>query len=165
MQSKHATGRIIRLGASAALLLTAAPALAAPAYLDDRSTAASLVRSFYNAVNLQQYARAYTYFGPNGGPTPYAQFSAGYAGTVSVTVATGAAQSDGAAGSIFFTLPVAIDAVQSDGSHKQFAGCYTTRLIEPSVQDPPVTPMFIYKASLHPAHGAIASILPHCAPQ
>ncbi len=150
---------------AALALLAVAPALAAPAYLDDRSTAASVVKSFYNAINLQQYSRAYTYFGPNGGPNSYAQFSAGYANTASVSVATGAAQPDGAAGSSFYTLPVAIDAVQSDGSHRQFAGCYTTRLIDPGVQDPPVTPMFIYKASLHPASGPIASILPHCPTQ
>ena len=140
------------------------PALAAPAYLDDRSTATAVVKSFYNAVNRQEYARAYTYFGPNGGPQPYDQFAAGYADTASVKVLTGTEQDDGAAGSIYFTLPVAIDARQSDGSHKQFAGCYTIRFVQPGVQEPPVTPMFIYKASLHAAHGALPAILPDCEP-
>ena len=138
------------------------PAFAAqPAYLDDRSTAASLVRSFYNAVNRQEYARAYTYFG-NSAPQPYATFANGYANTAFVTVVTGAAVSDGAAGSIYFTLPVAIDALQSNGTHKQFAGCYVTRLVEPTIQDPPATPMFIYKASLQVAHGNVHALLPHC---
>ncbi|MDR3476138.1 MAG: hypothetical protein P4M09_31220 [Devosia sp.] len=140
-----------------------AAAAASPAYLDDRSTAASLVKSFYNAVNRHEYARAYTYFGANP-PQPYQPFADGYADTASVTVVTGAATSDGAAGSTYFTLPVAIDAVQSNGTHRQFAGCYTTRLIQPGVQDPPVTPMFIYKANLHAAHGPIGSLLPHCQP-
>src|SRR6185437_12487561 len=138
------------------------PAFAAePAYLDDRSTAASLVRSFYNAVNRQEYARAYTYFGANP-PQPYSSFVNGYAGTAFVTVATGAAISDGAAGSIYYTLPVAIDARQSNGTHKQFAGCYVTRLVQPTIQDPPVEPMFIYKATLNVAHGNIRALLPHC---
>ena len=141
---------------------TVTPSLAAqPAYLDDRSTAASLVRSFYNAVNRQEYARAYTYFGANP-PQPYSSFANGYAGTAFVTVATGAAISDGAAGSIYYTLPVAIDARQSNGTHKQFAGCYVTRLVQPTIQDPPVEPMFIYKASLNVAHGNIRALLPHC---
>src|SRR6185437_17036568 len=84
------------------------PAFAAePAYLDDRSTAAALVKSFYNAVDRHEYARAYTYFGAAGGPQPYAQFAAGYADTVSVRVVTGTAQGEGAAGSTYFTLPVA----------------------------------------------------------
>jgi hypothetical protein len=153
-----------QMGFAVLLLLGSAPALAAqPAYLDDRSTAASLVRSYYNAVNRHEYARAYTYFGDSP-PQPYQQFADGYADTVSVSVATGAATSDGAAGSTYFTLPVAIDALQSNGTHRQFAGCYTTRLIQPGVQDPPVTPMFIYKATLHVAHGPIAGLLPHCQP-
>jgi hypothetical protein len=155
----------VRCGVALILATTALPALAAPpAYLDDRSTAASLVRSFYNAVNRHEYARAYTYFGADNGPTPYPQFAAGYSNTVSVSVVTGAAVGDGAAGSTYFTLPVAIDAVSTDGSHKQFAGCYTTRLIEPGVQEPPVTPMFISKAKLSPAHGSIRALLPQCAP-
>ncbi|MEO8884142.1 MAG: hypothetical protein ABI377_12130 [Devosia sp.] len=156
--------RLLELSVPAAIAVVAliAPALAAqPAYLDDRSTAASLVRSFYNAVNRQEYARAYTYFGTSA-PQPYASFASGYADTASVAVATGTAVSDGAAGSIYFTLPVAIDALSSNGTHKQFAGCYVTRLVEPTVQDPPVTPMFIYKASLGVAHGNIRALLPHC---
>ncbi len=145
-------------------LVSTLPALAAqPAYLDDRSTAASLVRSYYNAINRQEYARAYTYFGDSAAPQPYPAFAAGYAGTASVAVVTGDATSDGAAGSIYYTLPVAIDAVSTAGTHKQFAGCYTTRLIQPTNQDPPVTPMFIYQARLSPAHGPIAGLLPYCA--
>jgi hypothetical protein len=141
------------------------PALAAePAYLDDRSTAASLVRSFYNAVNRHEYARAYTYFGEGGGPQPYEQFAQGYADTQFVTVVTGTAVGDGAAGSSYYTLPVAIDAVSDGGGHKQFAGCYTTKLVDPGNQDPPVTPMYIFKAALHPAHGALASLLTDCQP-
>ena len=145
-------------------LAAAVPVCAAePAYLDDRSTAASLVRSFYNAINRHEFARAYTYFGDSGAPQPYSPFAAGYADTASVTVVTGTASSDDAAGSTYYTLPVAIDAVSTSGTHRQFAGCYTTRLIQPANQDPPVTPMFIYQARLAPAHGQLSALLPHCA--
>jgi len=151
------------IGIAALLLLASAPAFAAePSYLDDRSTAASLVNSYYNAVNRHEYARAYTYFGPNGGPKPYSDFAEGYQDTEHVSVLTGAAQSDGAAGSIYYTIPVAIDAVTDDGRHRQFAGCYVTRLVEPGNQDPPVVPMYIYQAKLHAAHGRLAAILPDC---
>ena len=144
--------------------MAGAAAAAQPAYRDDRSTAAALVQSFYNAVNRQEYARAYTYFGENNAPQSYANFASGYADTVSVAVATGQAISDGAAGSTYFTIPVAIDALSSNGGHKQFAGCYTTKLVEPTVQEPPITPMYIYKARLNVAHGNIHNILPVCTP-
>jgi hypothetical protein len=150
------------IGVSVLLLLSALPAFADPAYLDDRSTAGSLVRSFYNAVNLHQYARAYSYFGDNAAPEPYENFAQGYQDTQFVTVVTGAEQSDGTAGSIYYTIPVAIDALSDGGGHKQFAGCYTTRLIDPDNQDPPVTPMFISAAKLHVAHGNINRLLPDC---
>ena len=46
-----------RIAFAVLLLFEVLPVLAAePAYLDDRSTAASLVRSFYNAVNRHEYA-------------------------------------------------------------------------------------------------------------
>ena len=105
--------RLLALALLGALLPVAAQA--EPAYLDDRSTPEALVRSLYNAVNRHEYARAYTYFGPNGGPKPYEIFAQGYADTQFVTVATGTAQSDGAAGSIYYTIPVAIDALSDDG--------------------------------------------------
>lgn len=153
-----------RIASATFAVFVALPALAAqPAYLDDRSTAAALVKSFYNAINRHEYARAYTYFG-SVAPQPYATFADGYADTASVKVATGRTVSDGAAGSVYYTLPVAIDALQSDGTHKQFAGCYTARLVQPSVQDPPVTPMFIAKAHLDAAHGSLRAILPRCPP-
>jgi hypothetical protein len=154
---------LLRIAAAAATALLGTVALAAePAYVDDRSTAASLVKSFYNAVNRHEYARAYTYFGSNGGPKPYEDFAQGYADTQFVAVATGRAQSDGAAGSTYYTIPVAIDALSDGGGHQQFAGCYVTRLIEPGNQEPPVVPMYIDQAKLHPAHGRLADILPNC---
>ena len=92
------------------------PAFAAePAYLDDRSTAAALIRSFYNAVNRHEYARAYTYFGPNGGPKPYEIFAQGYADTQFVTVATGTAPG-GSAGSVSFAALFRLHPVTRTGT-------------------------------------------------
>ena len=47
----------------ASVLATASAGAAEPAYLDDRSDAASLVQSLYNAINRHEYARAWDYFG------------------------------------------------------------------------------------------------------
>jgi hypothetical protein len=47
----------------ATLSASAAPAkeITLPAYLDNRSTAVDVIESYYNALSLQQYARAFTY--------------------------------------------------------------------------------------------------------
>ena len=78
--------------AIAGTLLLTHPAQAADAspYLDDRSTPEQLVRSLYNAINRQEYARAYTYFDP----APAADFDtyvAGFENTVRVDLALGEA--------------------------------------------------------------------------
>src|SRR5690349_21692340 len=91
-RSEERDMRLLNYLLMAPALMVATSTLAAqPAYVDDRSTAASLVRSYYNAINRQEYARAYTYFGDNNAPQSYSSFAAGYADTVSVTVATGSA--------------------------------------------------------------------------
>lgn len=127
---------------------SAALAQGSPAYLDNRSTAASLVRSLYNAISLKQYARAWSYFG---GPKPaadYAAFAAGYKTTGRVRVAVGKMQSEGAAGSIYTTVPVAIAARQAGGDVDIYAGCYLTRMLEPQIEAPAFKPLFIVKGRL-----------------
>ncbi|MEO5808185.1 hypothetical protein [Devosia sp.] len=137
-----------------------------PDYLDDRSTASSVVASFYNAINRQEYSRAYSYFGIDAAGASYEDFKAGYADTASVSVKTGAEISDGAAGSTYYTLPVAIDAQSRAGKHKVFAGCYTLRLVQPAVQDTPqFSPLHIEKAALKVAKGSLDMLVGKpCAP-
>ncbi|MEW9808208.1 DUF1176 domain-containing protein [Mesorhizobium sp. ZMM04-5] len=133
-------------------------------YLDDRSSAASLVESFYNAVNRKEFARAWDYFGDEKPAADPDAFAAGYADTAGVEVYTGAVASEGAAGSTFYHLPVAILAAQTDGSEKVFAGCYVVRLVNPSVQEPPFRPMHIEKGSLSPSDLAFDEALPESCP-
>lgn len=151
--------------AAFAIGLTLAPSLAAAedAYLDNRSDAASLVKSLYNAVNRKEYARAWDYFGDQKPQKTYEKFVEGYATTDRVDVATGAVSEEGAAGSIFYQVPVAIRATDTSGNAKTFAGCYTARLSQPSIQEPPFRPMHIEKGSLKPAStdgGPLADALP-----
>jgi hypothetical protein len=136
-----------------------AVARAADAYLDDRSTPEALVRSLYNAINRHEYARAYGYFSepPAKGVDAYAK---GFADTAQVKLLTGAAGSEGAAGSTYYNLPVAIEAVDTEGKSKVYAGCYTLRLSDPSIQADEYHPLHIEKGVLKPAKGDLEDALP-----
>jgi len=154
---------------TAALLLAstalfAGTAAADDAYIDDRSDAAALVRSFYNAVNSREYARAWGYFGDTKPSKSFAAFTAGYEKTERVEVLTGAVGAEGAAGSTFYYVPVALSATDTDGGARIFAGCYLARLANPQIQDPPFRPMHLEKGSLRPADGDLADVLPQSCP-
>lgn len=147
------------LFALAAGLSAGDAARAADGYLDDRSDATMLVRSLYNAIDRKEYARAYGYFAepPAESVEAYAE---GFADTEGVEVLTGAAAEEGAAGSVFTTLPVAIRATKSDGGETFFAGCYTTRLANPQVQAESFTPIMIEDGTLEQADGPLEAALP-----
>jgi hypothetical protein len=130
-------------------------------YVDDRSDATAVIISFYNAINRQEYARAYSYYGDPAQAGDFDTFAAGYADTKHVELLAGAPVAEGAAGSTYYTLPVAIDAEAKDGSHAQYAGCYLLRLANPAIQAaPPFKPMHIEKGDLQPAEGDLKAILP-----
>jgi hypothetical protein len=118
-----------------------------PVYSDDRSDGAALVRSLYNAVSRHEYARAWSYF-----ETPPAKdfdaFVKGYDDTLRVDVVTGRVSSEGAAGSIFSEVPVAIRATDAKGETKVFTGCYTVKAVNPQIQEPPFHALMIEKAKL-----------------
>lgn len=143
-------------------LSVALPAVAAPApYMDDRSTAESVIRSFYDAINRQEYSRAWSYYSDGQGVPEFDAFVQGYSDTKSVTVTLGTAAGDGAAGSTYWTLPVSLDAVNSNGKHSYFAGCYTLRLANPQIQaEPPFKPLHIVSGKLKTAKGAGEAYLP-----
>ncbi len=119
-------------------------------YIDDRSDAASLVRSLYNAINRKEFARAWDYFGDTKPASDFDSFVKGYEGTQAVKVITGAVSSEGAAGSTFFSVPVAIAATGADGQENVFAGCYTARLVNPQLQEQNFQPLHLEKGALKP---------------
>ncbi|MDW6022694.1 DUF1176 domain-containing protein [Mesorhizobium sp. BAC0120] len=131
-------------------------------YLDNRSDAGALVRSFYNAVNRKEYARAWDYFGDQKPAKTFDQFVKGYADTERVDVATGGISEEGAAGSVYFQVPVAIKATDKNGDEKVFAGCYTARLANPAIQEQGFQPMHIEQGGLKPgsADGPLSDALP-----
>jgi hypothetical protein len=131
-----------------------------PAYLDNRSDAAELVRSLYNAINRREYARAWDYYGETKPAKDLQAFTDGYAKTERVEVETGGISQEGAAGSVYFSVPVAIKAIGKDGSEKMFAGCYTARLANPQIQDTSFVPLHIEKGTLDPAQGELDQAVP-----
>lgn len=134
-----------------------------PNYLDDRSTPGSVLQSLYNAINRREYARAYSYWrdsAPPGTPPAYPEFVRGYADTASVHLVTGNVTGEGAAGSVFYTVPVRLEALRTDGSERVFVGCYTLRLVQPAVQEPPFVPLGIVGSRLRLARDAPSPKLP-----
>ena len=141
-------------------LAAAAQGASPPPYLDDRSDAAALVRSLYNAVNRKEYARAWSYFGDDKPAKDLQSFVNGYAATEKVDLATGSVAAEGAAGSMFYSLPVAIRATGTDGSRHVFAGCYTARLADPAIQGDMFVPLHLERGTLKPSSGDLLDALP-----
>lgn len=129
------------------LMLVAASAGAQEPYLDDRSTPESLLHSLYNAINRGEYARAYSYFSPPPA-SDLESYANGYQDTERVDLVVGRPLAEGAAGSVYYQLPVVIHAFMTDGSEQVFAGCYTLRLANPAIQAADYTPMHIVDGSL-----------------
>jgi hypothetical protein len=154
---------MLRSTALLLILLAGTPVLAQdqPDYLDDRSTAQSVIASFYNAIDRKEYARAWSYYQDGEGVPAFDDFLTGYESTESVAVTFGETAEEGAAGSIFYTLPVSLDAVDAGGRHSYFAGCYTLRLANPQIQaEPPFRPLHIVEGHLKKAKGAGTSFAP-----
>lgn len=154
------------LAALAALL--AAPALAAetpPDYVDDRSTPERVITSLYNAIDRHEYLRGWSYFTPETAPD-YPAFRDGYAETDRVRLRVGEVQSEGAAGSIHSSVPVALLATGTDGGETVFEGCYRLTQVQPGVQDmPPFRPIQIDGGTLAETATPFDSAMGVCDPE
>ncbi|UCI05457.1 DUF1176 domain-containing protein [Mesorhizobium sp. B1-1-8] len=144
---------------SVAVVARTAHAADAP-YVDDRSSAEAVIRSLYSAINRHEFARAWGYFGDTKPAKDFNSFVKGYDGTDAVEVKTGAVSDEGAAGSIYFSVPVAIQATDKKGEAKVFAGCYTLRQVNAQIQEPPFQPIFIDKGALKPSTAEFEDAMP-----
>ena len=117
-------------------------------YLDDRSTAEAVVTSYYNAINRHEYARAFSYYGGDAALPNYDRWERGYEDTLVVEVRFGEVTEEGAAGSVYYNVPVKLDVETTEGRHRYFLGCYVVRLANPAIQGVPFIPMHIEDASL-----------------
>jgi hypothetical protein len=129
-----------------------------PNYSDDRTTPEAVIGSFFNAINLGEYSRAYTYWEANaaaGQLGPFDQFVQGYSNTASVEVITGATESEGATGHWYFKVPVTLIATMTDGSTQTFVGCYRLHMANTGFQtQPPFVPLQIEWANVQQVDNA-----------
>ncbi|RFC62839.1 hypothetical protein DYI37_12825 [Fulvimarina endophytica] len=133
-------------------------------FLDDRSTPEALIASLYNAIDRQEYLRAWSYYAEGEGRPAWDDYPAGFAQTRTVTVKTGAVTSEGAAGSVYSNVPVAIRAETRSETTEVFTGCYVTRFVEPGNQAaPPYVPLQIVKGELSPAKESFETAAGTCA--
>ncbi|RLQ87506.1 DUF1176 domain-containing protein [Notoacmeibacter ruber] len=130
-------------------------------YYDDRSLPQTVIFSLYNAINRREFSRAYSYFGipPAASPEDYA---AGFEEMAMVQIATGGARQEGAAGSIYAVIPVAIRSVGKDGSQDVYAGCMRLRLAQPSIQASDFTGWHIDRTAIAASDQAYETAMMDC---
>lgn len=83
------------------------------------SSAQQVVEDYFAAINAGNYALAWSLGGMNIENGSYSSFVQGFADTSSDTVTVVSVNGD--------TVSVTLDAAQTDGTHKYFAGTYTVR--------------------------------------
>ncbi len=89
----------------------------------DAEAAVAVLRNYYAALNVRDFARAHALWRQN--PQTVAQFADGFAGTAGVSVEIGApGPIDAGAGQRFIEIPVRLDATQQDGRVDRYAGRY-----------------------------------------
>jgi hypothetical protein len=88
-----------------------------------------VLQAYYWAIDEGNYSRAYTYWENNGQASQqsYTVFVQGFASTDRVTLATGQAQTNAAAGSVYTEVPVVVLGQQHDGKKQLFCGTYRLR--------------------------------------
>jgi hypothetical protein len=133
-------------------------------FIDNRSGPIETVSSLLNAINLKQFSRAYFYFEtPATFPGPFDAYAAGYANTDSITATFGIIQTEGAAGSTYYTVPVGMKVLSTSNTTQTFVGCYTLRLAQPANQTvPPFHPLSIVSGKFSQVDNSadINSLLP-----
>ena len=116
-----------------------------------------LLASYYNAITLQEYARAYSYWDENAPDRiGYAAFAQGFA---NVQTARALARlpivSDVAAGTAHAEVPVVVQVTLKNGVEELYAGCFHVIRRNAPIGDPPVIDpnWYLYSATLQPAAG------------
>lgn len=116
---------------------TAVP-LPMPVVYTNQTTPPDLLASYYNAINRQEYGRAYTYWNVAPFGQTETQFANGFADTRNVQVAIGLPYLyEGAAGSQYASLPTFLQATHSNSAPTYFIGCFVTRRTTPGISDDP----------------------------
>jgi hypothetical protein len=145
--------------APSAVVQPSASASAAPAtaYLDDRSSAEQVIRSYYDAIGRRQYLRAYSYWEPSTTLPTFDVFAKGFDATTAVQVELGTVGGSPGAGQLYWSVPAVVLSTTTAGP-QAFVGCYTVHLARPEIQTaPPFKPMAIQSGQLQSAATATAA--------
>ncbi|MCF6301801.1 MAG: hypothetical protein L3J13_01105 [Devosiaceae bacterium] len=105
--------------------------------MDNRSTPQSLVASYFNALSKGEFARAWSYWDNEIAGTNFESFVEGFTNTQSIIFKLGQPMSEGAAGSIFTSIPLAVEYTDEDGWKENYRGCFLVRIAIPDIQNPP----------------------------
>lgn len=110
-----------------ALVLLSSAAMAKAAGAPDAWQARAVIEAYYHAIDAGEYRQAYALWGDEGRASgqKFEAFEKGFTDTAEVAVFTGpAGPVEGAAGSLYVTVPVRIEARLMDGTEQRFAGEY-----------------------------------------
>ena len=127
------------------------------AYLDDRSSAEQVVRSYYDAIGRRQYLRAYGYWETSPTLPTYDTFAKGFETTTAVQVELGTVGGSPGAGQLYWSVPAVVLAMTTTGT-QAFVGCFTVHLGRPEIQTaPPFKPIAIQAGQLQSVATAAAA--------
>lgn len=99
---------------------------------EDRSDPLATLASYYSAINVRDYRRAYRFW--DSPASSYEQFARGFADTERVRLLVEPAPTvEGAAGSVYAEIPALVVSTMRGGNERVFAGCYVMR--RSNVQD------------------------------
>ena len=118
-------------------------------YIDDRSTPSQVIVSLYNAINRQEYLRAYNYWmNPATSLDSFTAYANGYQDTAAVVLVFGQITGDAGMSQVYYTIPVILKVMTRNGTHTNFAACYIVHEASPYVfSAPPFPPMGIDRGS------------------
>ena len=98
-----------------------------PAAEKTPAAARAVVARYYDAIEHGRYRTAYAIWSGN---QSYAAFVRGFARTAHTRVVTGRpTDGEGAAGSVFITVPVTVSATLKNGTRQRFRGTYVLRRV------------------------------------
>ena len=114
------------------ILALLAAVASVPAADKTPAAARAVVLRYYNAIEHGRYATAYRLWGDAGRRSgqSYAAFVRGFARTGHTRVWAGVpTDGEGAAGSVFVTVPVTVTATLKTGTRQRFRGSYVLRRV------------------------------------
>ncbi|MFN8378216.1 MAG: hypothetical protein U0452_06045 [Anaerolineae bacterium] len=129
---------------------------------------ASLIGSYYNAISLRDYPRAYSYWETPPGNQSEAQFAAGFSDTASAIALVAVPYlTDAGAGNIYASLPTVVIAQRTNGTQVYYTGCFVVHKTNVPVGNAtePNPNWYLRSAHLVPvttAYAAIASMETAC---